>query len=79
MVTDDRPGVLAEISKTISQAGMNITQATCRTTGLGRAVNTFEVAIGELKQLRGVMRGIQDLAGVVSVERVHATERPSPS
>ncbi len=74
VVTDDRPGVLAEISRTISQAGMNISQATCRTTGVGRAVNTFEVAIGELKQLRGVMRGIQALQGVVSVERVHASE-----
>jgi GTP diphosphokinase / guanosine-3',5'-bis(diphosphate) 3'-diphosphatase len=75
VVTDDRPGVLAEISKTISEAGMNISQATCRTTGLGRAVNTFEMAIGELKQLRSVMRSIEGLQGVVSVERVYSSER----
>jgi GTP pyrophosphokinase len=75
VVTDDRPGVLAQISNTISRAGMNITQATCRTTGVGRAVNTFEMSIGDLKQLRSVMRDIQGLAGVLSVDRVFSAER----
>ncbi len=75
VVTDDRAGVLAQISKTISEAGMNISQATCRTTGPGRAVNTFEVAIGDLKQLRGVMRSIEGIDGVVSVERAYSSER----
>jgi GTP pyrophosphokinase len=75
VVTDDRAGVLAQISKTISEAGMNISQATCRTTGPGRAVNTFEVAIGDLKQLRGVMRSIEGIEGVISVERVYSSER----
>ncbi|GEJ57920.1 RelA/SpoT family protein [Anaeromyxobacter diazotrophicus] len=75
VVTDDRPGVLAQISKTISEAGMNISQATCRTTGLGRAVNTFEMSIGEVKQLRSVMRSIEAIEGVVSVERLYAVER----
>jgi GTP pyrophosphokinase len=75
VVTDDRPGVLAQISKTISEAGMNISQATCRTTGLGRAVNTFEMAVGELKQLRSIMRSIEAIDGVVSVERMFARER----
>jgi (p)ppGpp synthase/HD superfamily hydrolase len=38
-------------------------------------VNTFEMAIGELKQLRSVMRSIEGIDGVVSVERVYSTER----
>ncbi len=75
VITDDRPGVLAEISKTITQAGMNISQATCKTTGVGRAVNTFEMGIGEVKQLRSIMRSIGELEGVVSVERVYSPER----
>jgi GTP pyrophosphokinase len=69
VVTDDRPGVLARISQAISEAGMNISQATCRTTGNERAVNTFEVSTGDAKQLRSVMRTIEKLDGVVSVER----------
>jgi GTP diphosphokinase / guanosine-3',5'-bis(diphosphate) 3'-diphosphatase len=75
VITDDRPGVLAKISATISEAGMNISQATCRTTGIERAVNTFEVATSDAKQLRGVMRSIERIEGVVSVERSYGTER----
>ena len=72
VVTDDRPGVLAKISATISEAGMNISQATCRTTGTERAVNTFEIATSDVRQLRSVMRNIEKLDGVVSVERLLA-------
>jgi GTP pyrophosphokinase len=79
VITDDRPGVLAQISKAISEAGMNISQATCRTTGLGRAVNTFEMLISDLKQLRGVMRSIEGIEGVTSVERVYATKESVPT
>ena len=75
VITDDRPGVLAKISATISEAGMNISQATCRTTGIERAVNTFEVSTTDAKQLRGVMRNIERIEGVVSVERSYGTER----
>jgi GTP pyrophosphokinase len=72
VITDDRPGVLAKISATIADAGMNISQATCRTTGLERAVNTFEIATNDAKQLRSVMKNIERIEGVVSVERFHA-------
>ena len=50
------PGILAEISQTFSEAGLNISQANCRTTPGERAVNNFEVTIGDLKQLNSVMR-----------------------
>jgi GTP pyrophosphokinase len=73
VVTDDRPGVLAQISRTISEAGMNITEATCRTTGAARAVNTFEMGVGGLRELRDLMRAIEQLEGVISVERVYAS------
>jgi GTP pyrophosphokinase len=74
VVTDDRPGVLAAISSRISEAGMNITHATCRTIGDDKAINTFEVGIGDLRQLRDVMKGIGELQGVLSVERLQAPE-----
>jgi GTP diphosphokinase / guanosine-3',5'-bis(diphosphate) 3'-diphosphatase len=72
VITDDRPGVLARISQAISEAGMNISQATCRTTGLDRAVNTFEIATNDAKQLRSIMKTIERIDGVVSVDRQHA-------
>ncbi|AKU90703.1 RelA/SpoT family protein [Vulgatibacter incomptus] len=70
VMTADRPGLLADISQKFSAAGVNISQANCRSTGDDRAVNTFEVAITDLKQLQGVMTAIERIKGVFSVERV---------
>ncbi|XXF75280.1 bifunctional (p)ppGpp synthetase/guanosine-3',5'-bis(diphosphate) 3'-pyrophosphohydrolase [Myxococcaceae bacterium GXIMD 01537] len=66
----DRPGLLADISNTFSKKGVNISQANCRATGDDRAVNTFEVTISDLKQLTELMRTIERLSGVYSVERI---------
>jgi guanosine-3',5'-bis(diphosphate) 3'-pyrophosphohydrolase len=74
VITTDRPGILAKISQTFSEAGVNISQASCRTQSPGeRAVNDFEVTIGDLKQLNQVMRSIERIEGVTSVKRVQET------
>jgi GTP diphosphokinase / guanosine-3',5'-bis(diphosphate) 3'-diphosphatase len=71
VITTDRPGILAKISQTFSEAGVNISQASCRTQSPGeRAVNDFEVTIEDLKQLTQVMRSIERIEGVTSVKRV---------
>ncbi|HZN94191.1 MAG TPA: bifunctional (p)ppGpp synthetase/guanosine-3',5'-bis(diphosphate) 3'-pyrophosphohydrolase [Myxococcales bacterium] len=70
VLTADRPGLLADISNTFSKKGVNISQANCRATGDDRAVNTFEVVIKDLKQLTDLMRTIEQLHGVFSVERI---------
>ncbi|WP_224249116.1 RelA/SpoT family protein [Hyalangium gracile] len=70
VLTADRPGLLADISNTFSKKGVNISQANCRATGDDRAVNTFEVTISDLKQLTELMRAIERLNGVHSVERI---------
>jgi GTP pyrophosphokinase len=70
VITSDRPGILAKISQTLSEAGLNISQASCRTTPGERAVNEFEVTIGDLKQLTSVIRSIEKIDGVQSVQRV---------
>jgi GTP pyrophosphokinase len=70
VLTADRPGLLADISNTFSKKGVNISQANCRATGDDRAVNTFEVTISDLKQLTELMRTIERLQGVYSVERI---------
>jgi GTP pyrophosphokinase len=70
VISTDRPGILAKISQTFSEAGVNISQASCRTTPGERAVNEFEVTIGDLKQLNSVMRNIGRIEGVQSVQRV---------
>ncbi len=70
VLTVDRPGLLADISQAFSKKGVNISQANCRATGDDRAVNTFEVTISDLKQLNDLMRSIEKLTGVFSVDRV---------
>jgi GTP pyrophosphokinase len=69
VITADRPGILAKLSQTFSEAGVNISQATCRTTPGERAVNEFEVTIGDLKQLNSLMRSLEKIEGVQTVER----------
>jgi GTP pyrophosphokinase len=70
VLTADRPGLLADMSNIFSKKGVNISQANCRATGDDRAVNTFEVTISDLKQLTDLMKTIERLNGVYSVERV---------
>jgi GTP pyrophosphokinase len=67
---EDRPGLLASISKSFTENGVNISQAKCRTTEDGRAVNTFQVTVGHLEQLKTVLRSLLGIEGVVSATRL---------
>jgi guanosine-3',5'-bis(diphosphate) 3'-pyrophosphohydrolase len=67
---EDRPGLLAAISRSFTEHGVNISQAKCRTTEDGRAVNTFQVTVGHLDQLRTVLRSLLDIEGVVTATRL---------
>jgi guanosine-3',5'-bis(diphosphate) 3'-pyrophosphohydrolase len=66
----DRPGLLAAISKSFTEHGVNISQAKCRTTEDGRAVNTFQVTVGHVDQLKTVLRSLESIQGVVSATRL---------
>ena len=68
--SDDRKGLLARLSETFADVGVNIVQANARSTGDKGAVSTFEVEIGDVKQLNDVLRAIGDIPGVHSVERI---------
>jgi GTP diphosphokinase / guanosine-3',5'-bis(diphosphate) 3'-diphosphatase len=68
----DKPGLLAHISQSFTDQGVNINQAHCRTTDDGRAVNTFHASIRNLDQLKSVIRSLSRIKGVYSVDRVSA-------
>jgi GTP diphosphokinase / guanosine-3',5'-bis(diphosphate) 3'-diphosphatase len=68
----DKPGLLATISQSFSDQGVNISQAHCRSTDNGRAVNTFHASVKDLDQLKGVIRALSRIKGVYSVDRVSA-------
>jgi GTP pyrophosphokinase len=70
VVCADRPGLLATISQAFSESGVNISQAHCRATDDHKAVNTFQFQVADLEQLKNVIRTLQKISGVFSVERV---------
>jgi GTP pyrophosphokinase len=72
ILTDDRPGILATISQAFTGAGVNILNANCRSRKDRLAVNDFMVSIKDAGQLRTVMKSIEALNGIHSVERIHA-------
>src|SRR4030095_699130 len=66
VVSADRPGLLASMSKLISNEGVNISQASIRTTNDQKAINIFEVEIKSTQQLREVMRALEKLGGIIN-------------
>lgn len=70
VITNNKPGILANISQTLSSQRVNISEANCRADDDGRAHNTFTFQCGDLNQLRNVMKALGKLNGVVSVQRV---------
>ena len=65
----DLPGLLTKITQAFSATGVNIAEATCRTTEDRRAVNDFRVLVKDVSQLNGIIRKIGGINGVYSVER----------
>src|SRR5438309_4308909 len=68
--SDDRKGLLAKMSETFADVGVNILTATARSNGEQGAVSTFEIEIVDVKQLNDVVRAIGQIPGVRSVERM---------
>ncbi len=68
--SSDSPGLLASMSQSFHNAGVNITEVNCKTTPDRRAVNNFTVIVNDLDQLKRVMTMIEKIDGVSSVERI---------
>jgi GTP pyrophosphokinase len=69
IVTADRPGILASLSRQFNEDGVNITEATCRASVNGRALNTFQFSIDDVGKLRNLMRHLLKVEGVYEVDR----------
>lgn len=65
----DKMGLLASMSKAITENGANINSAQIRTTEYGKAINFFELTIEDARQLEAVIRAIEMVNGVIRVER----------
>jgi GTP diphosphokinase / guanosine-3',5'-bis(diphosphate) 3'-diphosphatase len=70
VVSEDKPGILAALSKCFMEHGVNIVQAKCRATEDNRGLNTFQVTVNHVDQLKKVLRAIQSIDGVISATRL---------
>jgi GTP pyrophosphokinase len=68
----DLPGLLANVTKTISSRGVNIGAARVTTSVEGMAEQTFDVWVNDVATLNSVMKEIRRIKGVVDVERVRS-------
>ncbi|MBW2493819.1 MAG: bifunctional (p)ppGpp synthetase/guanosine-3',5'-bis(diphosphate) 3'-pyrophosphohydrolase [Deltaproteobacteria bacterium] len=68
--SNDQPGLLAQVTKTISAAGVNIGAARVSTTSDQKSLQTFELWVTDVETLNVVMKQIGKIKGVLSVDRV---------
>ncbi len=67
----DQPGLLAAMTKAIASAGVNISTAEVKTTGVDRrALSIFELSVKNANQLSGVMHSLATIDGVMRVSRL---------
>jgi len=68
--SEDKKGMLAEISASIASSEANITNARIDTTDEKKAIGTFEVEIRDLNHLKKVISGLEKIKGILRVERI---------
>ncbi len=68
--SEDKKGLLAEISSSMSSNEANITNARVDTTDERKAIGTFEVEIRDLTHLKRVIKDLERIKGVSRVERM---------
>ena len=68
VVTSNRPGILANLSKVFQEQELNISQAKCRTSD-DKGINTFQVSLSHTQQLKNLSRALFAVEGVISVDR----------
>lgn len=66
----DQPGMLVKMTEAITAQGSNIAGASINVNDDKTATNGFDIEIKDLSQLRHVVKALERVKGVISVERV---------
>lgn len=67
--SEDREGMLTDLSSVFLKLGINISEAKCRVLNNNKAVNTFKCSVFDLEQLKLLIRQLSMINGVNKVER----------
>jgi len=73
VLSEDKKGLLSEISTIISSNKVNIISAQVMTYPDRSAASIYEIEIGHMSQLQKIIKTIQKIKGVRSVERIRGT------
>jgi guanosine-3',5'-bis(diphosphate) 3'-pyrophosphohydrolase len=69
IVCVDAPGLLQKMSEAFSDQGVNIHTAQVRATRDNKAISTFEINVKDISHLNKVIKELEKVEGVISVER----------
>lgn len=67
--SQDVMGLLSDVSRAITDNGANINSAQVKTTEQGKAMHNFEITIEDAQQLDRLIRAIEQIKGVMRVDR----------
>ncbi len=70
VISEDRPGLLADITKEIANTKTNISVANARATKTGKAINEFKFNVKNKEHLDQIISNIKKVKGVLSVDRI---------
>jgi len=70
IVCSDVPGMLAEIGNACKGIGVNVTRMEARAIDDDKALFTLEVSVSDVEHLGRLMRSVERIEGVISVDRV---------
>jgi GTP diphosphokinase / guanosine-3',5'-bis(diphosphate) 3'-diphosphatase len=71
--TEDKPGLLASVSSSISAAEANITHAEVTTNEDRQAMLIFTIDIRDVEHLNRIIKNIEAIKGVIDVKRIRTT------
>ncbi len=70
IITVDKPGILANITKVISMLDVNIVRADILSTDTGQGILIFDIQVCGLDELQKVITNTEKVSGVYSVQRL---------
>ncbi len=70
VVCADKPGMLADIGAACKTGGINVTRMEAKPLGDDKSLLSLEVAVADVKQLKRLMRDLERIKGVITVDRV---------
>jgi GTP pyrophosphokinase len=77
VITEDKPGVLANVSSAIAEGQANISRAEIMTREDRKAELNFVVEVTDTTHLSRVLRAIERVDGVITARRVRSWQEKS--